>query len=188
MCMTGISSSDSPGVHIDALLDEFYGPPVGHAELGQFEPQSGLPAPYDSLLDHHHHMTVTVESHYGTPVDVLVHRCHRQDRWYSREITLLTSDSRQIVQYGIVRLDVSSLEDEVWQQIESQTLPLGRVLIEHNVLREVQLCGLWRVTVGPSLARIMQLSEGDTLYGRTALIYCNGVPAIELLEIVSPTS
>jgi hypothetical protein len=27
---------------------------------------------------------------------------------------------------------------------------------------------------------------GDVMYGRTALIYCDGAPAIELLEIVAP--
>jgi hypothetical protein len=30
------------------------------------------------------------------------------------------------------------------------------------------------------------LAKPQTVYGRTALIYCNGEPAIELLEIVTP--
>ncbi len=131
-------------------------------------------------------MTVTVESHYGEKVDVHVHRCKRHGDWYSREITLVTQQSRKIVQYGIVHLDTTKLETQVWRQIENQAIPLGRVLIEHNVLREVQMCELWKVTVGPSLASMMHLQIGDELYGRTALIYCDGIPAIELLEIVSP--
>jgi hypothetical protein len=65
---------------------------------------------------------------------------------------------------------------------------LGRVLIEHDVLREVQLCGLWEVQPGSSLAELMQLDTDKQVYGRTALIYCDKAPAIELLEIVSPTS
>jgi chorismate-pyruvate lyase len=131
-------------------------------------------------------MTVTVESYYGESVDVLVHRTDRKDNWYSREITLVTSQSRRIVQYGIVRLNIDTLETEVWQQIESEEVPLGRVLIQHNVLREVELCELWKINAGPCLAAMLHRSIGEAVYGRTALIHCDGEPAIELLEIVAP--
>ena len=184
--MSGVKSSGDSEVDINQLLDEFYPQPTGHSQLAEFESVDSVPAPNDQLLDHHEHMTVTVESHYGEKVDVHVHRCKRRNEWYSREITLVTQQSRKIVQYGIVRLDTTKLDNEVWQKIESQGVPLGRVLIEHNVLREVQMCELWKVTAGPSLASMMHLQIGDELYGRTALIYCDGVPAIELLEIVAP--
>ena len=184
--MSGVTSSDDSCVDIEELLDEFYGDPVGHSQLGQFDSLTSVPAPYDSLLDHHKHMTVTIESHYGEKVDVQVHRCSRNGDWYSREITLVTTNSRKIVQYGIVRLNTTALDAEVWNQIESQKIPLGRVLIEHDVLREVQLRGLWQVHAGPSLAGLMHLKIGDVLYGRTALIYCDKMPAIKLLEIVAP--
>ena len=184
--MSGVKSSGDSRVDINMLLDEFYPPPTGHSQLAEFASVEAVPPPNDRLLDHHQHMTVTVESHFGESVDVHVHRCKRQAEWYSREITLVTRPSRRIVQYGIVRLDTSKLDPEVWQQIEGQGIPLGRVLIEHNVLREVQMCELWKVIAGPSLASMMHLRIGDELFGRTALIYCDGVPAIELLEIVTP--
>ncbi len=132
-------------------------------------------------------MTVTVESHYGEKVNVHVHRCFQDGDWYSREITLATAKSKRVVQYGIVRLDTTTLEPEVWQKINRQEIPLGRVLIEHNVLREVQLCGLWRIHAGPSLASLLEVAVDQTVWGRTALIYCNGEPAIKLLEILAPT-
>ncbi len=183
--MSRTTSSGDARVEIRELIDQFYQSPANHSDLGIFEKQSSLPSPYDRLLDHDAHMTVTVESHWGQSVNVNVHRCHQHENWYSREITLSGVDSGQVVQYGIVRLDTSALEDQVWRRIESQQVPLGRVLIEHNVLREVQLCGLWKVHAGPSLAALMRCGVGDTLYGRTALIHCNSVPAIELLEIVA---
>ncbi len=186
--MTEVAFSDDSRIDIRDLLNEFYSEPIGHSQLGNFAAVAKVPAPYDSLLDHHAHMTVTVESHYDEKVNVGVHRCHRSDAWYSREITLVTERTGRIVQYGIVRLDAGALDEDVWKQIESQSTPLGRVLIEHNVLREVQLCGLWEVQAGESLAELMQLDLGSQVYGRTALIYCNRKPAIELLEIVSPTS
>ena len=186
--MGGAISRDDSEVKIEQLLDQFYSDPPGYSELGEFCGVDEVPAPYDGLLDHHKHMTVTVESHYGEPVDVVVHRTKRQQNWYSREITLQTHLTHKTVQYGIVLLNVDSLEPAVWKLIESQKVPLGRALIEHNVLREVQLCELWRVLAGPKLASLLGIAVGDTLFGRTALIYCDGEPAIELLEIVTPTA
>jgi len=182
-------SKDDADVKIENLIAEFYNSDDGFAELGRYSEAVDLPSPYNELLNHHEHMTVTVESHHGEKVDVCVHKHHRhQDAdgdWYAREITLRTQSSGKVVQYGIVRLNVPTLAPEVWQRIESQATPLGRVLIEHNVLREVQLCQLWRIEAGRSLAEFLETEAGSIVYGRTALIYCNGEPAIELLEVVA---
>ena len=187
--MTQGLSKDDAGVKIETLIGEFFDSDQGDTELGHCVCVTQLPQPYNRLLNHHAHMTVTVESHHGDKVDVVVHRHHRrQDAhgdWYSREITLQTCAAGKTVQYGIVRLNVNALAAEVWQQIESQHTPLGRVLIEHNVLREVQLCHLWKFTAGTRLAELLHVDVGQVVYGRTALIYCDGEPAIELLEIVN---
>jgi chorismate-pyruvate lyase len=187
--MPGGISRDDAKVEIEALLGEFYDPEAGFEQLGRCTAVDSVPAPYNELLDHHEHMTVTVESHHGDKVNVVVHRHHRHrdatGDWYAREITLVTAGQGKVVQYGIVRLDVSALDPAVWERIESREVPLGRVLIEHNVLREVQLCQLWRIESGPSLATLLQVDVGDVVYGRTALIFCDGEPAIELLEIVA---
>jgi hypothetical protein len=71
-------------------------------------------------------------------------------------------------------------------RIEAEDTPLGRVLIENNVLRRVRLASLWRVRAGAELARLFDLAAGAVTYGRTALIECNNEPAVELLEIVAP--
>lgn len=181
-------SREDSRVKIEHLLDQFYGQPTGYHQLGEFASVSSVPPPYDELLDHNKHMTVTVESFYGESVDVVVHQKNQKDHWYSREITLVTESSRRIVQYGIVRLNIGVLGEEVWRQIESEELPLGRVLIRHNVLREVELCELWQIKAGPCLAAMLHRGIGETVHGRTALIYCDGEPAIELLEIVTPVA
>lgn len=180
----GMGSPGTPDVKIEQLLDTFYD--SAFSQLGHFQPIAKVPPPLDRLLDHNEHMTVTVEAFHRQRVDVVVHRCERRDNWYAREITLVGQRSGQVVQYGIVRLDTRALGEPVWRRIESQEVPLGRVLIEHNVLRQVQLCQLWRVTAGESLASLLEIEPGDVVYGRTARIYCDGEPAIELLEIVAP--
>ena len=187
--VAGLSREDAK-VKIEDLLGEFYDPDTGYSELGSCSSTTDLQEPYNSLLNHHAHMTVTVESHHGDQVDVVVHRHHRkQDNsgdWYVREITLQTQSQGKVVQYGIVRLNVGALAPEVWEKIESREIPLGRVLIEHNVLREVQLCELWKIVSGPKLSEYLGTQVGQVVYGRTALIYCDGEPAIELLEVVTP--
>lgn len=183
--MSGSSESQREAVELTELLEEFYAAPSTHSQLGQFEQAKYVPEPFNALLNHSGHMTVTVEQFHGENVDVHVHRHHQSDQWYSREITLVTQRSKRIVQAGIVRLNIHALSPGVWQQIESRQIPLGRVLIEHQVLREVQLCQLWKIQAGPCLADLMHKVIGEMFYGRTALIYCDGEPAIELLEIVS---
>lgn len=184
--MVESKSSDTPSVNLDRLIQTFYHDPSGTQALGVFCETERPPEPYNRLLNHNEHMTVTVEEYYGQNVDVQVHRTRRDGVWYSREITLVTSESRRIVQYGIVRINTDSIAPKVFKEIESETIPLGRVLIEHDVLREVQLCELWQVRIGQCLASMLHLTIGTTTYGRTALIYCDGEPAIELLEILTP--
>ncbi|TWU30985.1 hypothetical protein [Novipirellula artificiosorum] len=181
-----MSVSSSPTIEIEKLFGQFYDWPAQIPELGEFELVDRVPAPYDTLLDHHNHMTVTVEAYHRQKVDVIVDRAKRDDQWYAREITLVTQQSRLKVLYGMVRLNVNLLSEDAWRRIESQQTPLGRVLIEHDLLCEVELCGLWRVTMGKRLASLMETEIGAQRFGRTALIYCDGDPAIELLEIVSP--
>jgi len=177
--------STKPTIEINKLMNQFYNWPSDESEVGLIELVDVVPPPYEKLLNHHSHMTVTVEAFHDEKVDVVVHRAKRDACWYQREITLLTEQTKRPVLYGMVRLNVDLLNEESWRRIESRQVPLGRVLIEHNLMCDVELCALWKVQVGPTLGSLMQREVGDKLYGRTALIYCNGDPAIELLEIVS---
>lgn len=166
------------------LVDLFYPVPAQLGEFREIESRE-VPEPYRRLLAHDEHMTVTVEAEYGEPVDVSVLTVHTTATHYSRKIVLHRRSNRQVVLFGLVRLNVSFLGEDVRREIESQGTPLGRILIEHNVLRHVKLLSLWRVDAGPELRDHFGLPSLDICYGRTALIYCNGVPAVELLEVVT---
>lgn len=156
--------------------------------LGRFEQveSQAVPSVYRKLLDHSNHMTVTVESHHADSVDVEVLRSDVVDGHYRREILLKTHVSQRIVQYGIVRIFTKYLSDKPRDEILRQRKPLGRVLIEHNVLREIELFDLLRVECGPVLSKFFGVEPGAITYGRTALIHCDHEPAIELLEVVRP--
>lgn len=170
---------------LDHLVGLFY---KQIEELGAFEevPAQSVPQPYRRLLAHHEHMTVSVERHHGCKVDVEVLSAEQKGDYYWRKIVLHRQSDRQAVLFGIPRLNLRLVDEEVREEIISQRTPLGRVLINHNVLREVQLASLYRVTPGPELMRLFGIKAPQTTYGRTAFIYCDGFPAVELLEIVSP--
>ena len=85
-------------------------------------------------------------------------------------------------------MNLSYLTEEIRREIQKGHTPLGRILIEHDVMREVEVLSLWRVAAGPQLCELFRVTAGSVTYGRTAIIHCNGEPAIELLEIVTPVS
>jgi chorismate-pyruvate lyase len=168
---------------LSELISLFYG---DAEELGRFEHVTvhDLPESYRGLLAHSKHMTVTVEAYHHSLVDVRVEAEQLVDDSYARKILLTRQTDGGVVLYGIMRIDLRQVGAGAREEILSRGKPLGRVLIEHKVLREVELVALWRINPGDDLARLFGVGLESTVYGRTALIYCNGEPAVELLEIV----
>ena len=183
-----VSSADREPfrVSLESLVGVCY--PANQGKLASFSrvDADAVPGPYRRLLNHSSHMTVTVEDYYQDTVDVRVLRSETNGGYYCREILLTTHRSPQVVQYGIVRLNLEVVPDQARSEILMERKPLGRVLIEHDILREVALFDLFSVVCGEALASFFGVARGAMTYGRTALIYCNNEPAIELLEIVAP--
>ena len=180
---------DAARVDLLELIDLFYDHPTA---VGEFEEVAAeeIPPTTRSLLDHHQHMTVTVERFHRCPVAVRVLQTKRQGSWYAREILLEgtsplgNATTGNVVQYGIVRLHVELLAEPVRSEILAGQKPLGRVLIEHDVLRSVRLLSLQRILPGPVLQQHFGIRPGEPCYGRTAIIFCDDLPAIQLLEVV----
>jgi len=172
-------------VSAESLIGIYYD---SSQELASFRyvPATEVPQPYRDLLAHENHMTVTVERFHRDSVDVEVLRDDWKETVYHREILLKTHHTGVVVQYGIVRLYPRFLTKEPLQEILSRQKPLGRVLIEHDVLRCIELFDLLEVRCGKALAQFFSVPIGTKTYGRTAILHCNNEPAIELLEIVRP--
>ncbi|MGE3316669.1 MAG: hypothetical protein AB7O26_16250 [Planctomycetaceae bacterium] len=144
------------------------------------------PEPYRTLLAHNEHMTVAMERLHGGPVDVRILDRKQEGDIYSRKIVLVKQGTEQVVQFGIVRFDFRFVTAAVRDEIIQGDTPLGRVLINHNVLRHIDLGAVLRIVAGPGLARDLQMPEGGVTYGRLATIFCNRRPAVDLLEIPAP--
>ena len=144
------------------------------------------PEPYRQMLVHEHHMTVTMESFHKCAVEVIVIDSRFENELYLRRSLLRKSGTDKMVQLGYVRFNFEYVTKSVKEEILAGITPLGRVLIQHNVLRHVDLGAIIRFTAGPGLVKTLQMSDGQVTYGRMATIFCNGSPAIDLLEISSP--
>ena len=105
---------------------------------------------------------------------------------YARKILLAAQRDGRIVQFGLVLIWLNYCSPAVRAEILAEKTPLGRILINHNVLRRIEPTDYLRVTPGPEMMQWFGLSKPETAYGRLALIHCDGKPAIELLEIVAP--
>lgn len=177
------SISQTSLVDLDSLVRCFYPDP---STIGHFRrvPAEQLPDNARVLLAHSGHMTETVEKFHGCAVDVEILRQIRNESLYAREILLRRQSDRRIVQYGIVRLNFEFLDPDVIGEIEAGQKPLGRILIDHNVLRTVRLDQLLAIEPKASLSRIIAMPDAKVLFGRTAEILCDDAPAVKLLEIL----
>ncbi len=150
-------------------------------------PSALTPEPFKRLLVHEHHMTVTMEEFYHTSVVVKVLDRKLDGDIYSRKILLERADDGKVVQFGLVRFDLEVVLPKVREEILSERTPLGRILINYNVLRHIDLGAILEMTAGPGLAQLMHCTAGQTTYGRLATIFCNQKPAVDLLEVAAPT-
>lgn len=155
-------------------------------ERAEHVPSALTPEPYKRLLVHEHHMTVTMEEFYHTSVVVKVLDRRQDGDIYSRKILLERSDDGRVVQFGIVRFNLGVVLPAVRDEILSERTPLGRILINYNVLRHIDLGAILQMTAGAGLAKLFGCQPGETTYGRMATIFCNRLPAVDLLEVAAP--
>ena len=157
------------------------------AECAVVQPEE-IPHPDDQLLVHHEHMTVALQRFHESPVDVHVQDEHLDTagELYTRKIFLTPRGAPQTpVEWGIVRLDFRYMDDAVRDEILRKQLPLGAILIKHDVHRRIKPRYFLRFPPGGPVLRLFGANESRPVYGRLGTIYCDEEPAIELLEIVT---
>lgn len=149
-------------------------------------PAEEVPAPYHQLLVHTHHMTVTVEGFYHSSVDVRVVACRRNGDEYARKSLLALAGGGSVVQFGLVRIDLGVCPKPVRDAIIEGKTPLGRVLIQHNMLRRIEPTAFLKVRLSTRMAAWFGSSPGAETFGRLGVIYTGDRPAVEVLEILAP--
>lgn len=146
-----------------------------------------VPEPYRELLVHSQHMTVTMEAFHRERVAVQVLAVQQTPDWYARKILLRKLSDNKPVQFGLVRIRLRYCSEPVKAAILAQNTPLGRILIEHDVLRRIEPLQYFRLPPQPCLEEWFgPAAAGLDTYGRLGVIYCNEQPAIEVIEISVP--
>ena len=148
------------------------------------EPES-VPAPYQSLLVHHGHMTEALEKFHGAPVTVHPYRVRREGEMYGRRIDLRVSDGIPVMT-GIMIFNLALVAPTVRDEILRAKTPLGQILIKHRILRRVSSDAYLRLGAKDPLVARFELAGPKPAYGRIATILCDQQPAVDLLEIVRP--
>lgn len=169
--------------------------------------------PFQSLLVHHSHMTVAMENFHGYPVSLQVVNAIADkvddENFYTREIVLTSpycesekfscsqwlhrdlKGSEHVVQYGIVKIAVDRLPEKLVALIQAGDTPLGRILIEAELHRDVRCVSFFELVPGPHFLEICPGFEQGALsrtYGRFATISISSKPVIDLFEVVIPSA
>ena len=82
------------------------------------------------------------------------------------------------------------LPEDVVARIQDGGTPLGRILIEADLLREVRCVRVFEVMPGPYFGELCHGPENQAppqTYGRFATISIKEQPVIELFEVVVPS-
>jgi hypothetical protein len=130
-------------------------------------------------------MTVALEAWHNSLLDVQAIDEWRDDSSYARASLLCLQTNGAIVQFGIMRIWLSDLPASAQNEIAAKTYPLGRILIGHNLLREIELLALWRISPGPVLREHLHLDDRTHIFGRSAQILVDERPTVQVLEIVT---
>ena len=194
---------------VDSLITQFL-PLKEFGNVSVVHP-SFVIEPFHSLLAHHSHMTVAMETFHGDAVSLDVVKVMAEDvngeSFYTREILLTCSEFQSekfgsskclrvlpngrehIVQYGIVRIATDRLPKDVVTRIQAGGTPLGRILIEADLHRAVRCVSLFEIVPGPHFSKLCTGLEPGVMsrtYGRFATISISSEPVIELFEVVIP--
>ena len=169
-------------------LDELCTPLCGYRSgMGSCElvrPEE-MPGPYRQLLVHERHMTLALKEHCASKLDLYVMDVHREAESYRRKIFLTPAGSSQAIELGVVRLDLRYLPDAPRTEILGQKMPLGAVLMKHQVLRRIQPRWYLRFPAGSPMLKWFGYPGEGPFFGRIGTIWCNDEPAVEVMEIVT---
>jgi chorismate-pyruvate lyase len=161
-------------------------PPAADVPAFDRIPGDAVPQPYHKLLVHKRHMTVTQEAYHGDKVDVRILERRLIGDYYARKILLALHTTGKIVQFGIPRINLRYCTKAVREEILAGQTPLGRILINHKILRRIEPTAYFRVTPSAAMLSWFNLDWPRITYGRMGIIYCDERPAIEVLEIAAP--
>jgi chorismate-pyruvate lyase len=165
-----------------------------YAEVGQHMPTptlidgAAMPEPYRQLLVNRGDMTPTLERFHHARLHLRILGVSHVAHEYRRQVLLLKPDESP-VEFGAIRIYLSTLPPMVQQQILAGHRPLGGVLIEHHVIHASHPHAYFSLMGDMLMNQAFGLQRAPLLYGRcNTLIAENGKPIADVVEILPPAN
>ena len=147
-----------------------------------------VPEPYQSLLVHSQDMTPTLEQFHGDTIHLEVLRREVRDDFYFREVVLKLDAGERPVEFGAIRIDLSLFAAGARRLILDEHLPLGHILKDCGVGHSSRPKAFLRVESDEFMNGVLELSGGNTLFGRRNTLFDPHQRALaEIVEILPPT-
>lgn len=173
-------------LEIDSLIKLFYSD--SPKKLGTFQEIESkiMPISYRKLLDHNSHMTVIIEEHHKSPATLVVLDTLKTTNHYSRKILQKKEPDGLPVLFAIAHINFKVLDENVKNKIQEEKIALGHILLKSNLRISLQRISLFKIIPSKDLIKFFKINnlKNTFCYGRTAVISCDDVPTVELLEII----
>ena len=142
-----------------------------------------LPESHAAILLRSEHLTQMLQDYNSGPLELKVLDRHRHGSNYSRVIT--KAGGGRILEFAFITIDLDLCPPTVAADILAEMSPVGRILIDSGVPRELRVLGFCKIELAPG-NRMFAVDRPTTTYGRYTTIALNGVPAIYVLELIAP--
>jgi len=168
-------------------LDEFYaqaGRPIPH--IARLEGDE-VPEPYKQLLVHRRDMTPTLKAYYKDAIEIEVLRRDQRGDFYFREVLLVLRGSRQVVEFGAIKINLAILAPSARREILEEHTPLGDILEKNQIEHSSRPKAFLKLKSDDFIGAVFKLAEPQLLYGRRNTLSDSSDRSIaEIVEILPP--
>jgi len=157
--------------------------------MPRFEPVQPevMPEPYRHLLVHDADMTGRLTDFHGESLFLNVIDKNTLRGVLVRRVVLCGTETNKEVEFGEIIIHLNRFESEVRDLIEEAKIPLGGIIVEHQVEFISSPSHFLKITADKMIAECLATTIGRDLYGRkNKLTNSRGEILAEIVEILPP--
>lgn len=144
-----------------------------------------LPEPCRRLLVHDSDMTSALAGFHDDAIALRVLDSHRRDPLYLREVTLHAATSGEVVEYGLIAIDLDAFPADLRPLILAGDTPLGELLNDSGLPYHSRPQGFFSVPASALEGIFPSSSGGGIRFGRyNHLVRDDGPFLARILEIL----
>jgi chorismate-pyruvate lyase len=139
------------------------------------------------LLVHSSDMTSTLEGFHQDKISIVPSSSEQRGNFYFRQVTLVLQKNQMPVEFGAIRIDLSTVNQTTQRLILEAKKPLGGILSEQNVQFSSRPKVYIKMNSDETIGGLLKTAPGTTLYGRRNSLFNNKEEVIaEIVELLPP--